>query len=261
MEHSSRYIVLFAAGICLVCSILVSGSAVSLKPRQDRNKALDVQTKVLVLAGVLGEDEDAEPNRVEQLFADRIEAQVIELATGAYVTDIDPTKFDMQKAMKDVDTSREAPSNRAKVRRLPDNAVVYKVSDESGQTEALILPIEGMGLWGTLWGFLSLAPDANTIQGITYYKHKETPGLGGEVDNPRWRARWPGRKAFGADGSVQIRVKKGAAGPPETDPYQVDGLSGATLTSRGVTNMLAFWLSEDAFGPYLKQFKAEQGGS
>lgn len=261
MEHSSRYIVMFAAAVCVVCGLLVSGSAVSLKDIQDRNKTVDLQTKVLVLAGILGEDEDADADRIEQLFSEHIQAHVIDLSTGAYMSAIDGKTFDMQAAMKDPDTSIEAPANKAKVRRLPNNAVVYKVASETGETSALILPIEGYGLWGTLWGFLSIASDANTIQGITYYKHKETPGLGGEVDNPRWRALWPGRKVFGADGSVQIRVKKGAAGPVESDPHQVDGLSGATLTSRGVTNMLAFWLSDDAFGPYLKQFKAEQGGS
>ena len=261
MEHSSRYIVMFAAAICMVCGLLVAGSAVSLKERQDRNKALDLQEKVLVLAGLLEEGEGASGDRIEQLFEERIQAHVIELSTGAYLSDIDGKTFDMQAAMKNPDTSIEAPPNSAKVRRLPNNAAVYKVANESGETSALILPIEGYGLWGTLFGFMSIGPDANTIQGITYYKHKETPGLGAEVDNPRWRALWPGRKAFGEDGSVQIRVKKGAAGPVESDPHQVDGLSGATITSRGVTNMLAFWLSDDAFGPYLKQFKAEQGGS
>lgn len=261
MEHSSRYIVTFAAAICVVCGLLVAGSAVSLKDRQDRNKALDLQEKVLVLAGLLEEGEGASGDRIEQLFADRIEARVVNLATGAYVEGIDGDTFDQAAVMKDPETSTEAPSNKAKVRRVPNNGAVYQVKDEAGKVGAVIVPIEGKGLWSTLYGFISLGTDANTIQGITYYKHGETPGLGGEVDNKRWRSLWIGRKAFGDDGTVKIRLKKGSAGSVEEDPYQVDGLSGATITSRGVTDMLAFWLSDDGFGPYLKQFKVEQGGS
>jgi Na+-transporting NADH:ubiquinone oxidoreductase subunit C len=125
--------------------------------------------------------------------------------------------------------------------------------------ETLILPIEGMGLWSTLRGYIALDHDANTIRGITYYEQGETAGLGGEVDNPRWKALWPGRKAFDSRWRPVIGVKKGAAGPPETDPHQVDGLAGATLTSNGVTNMLRFWLGENGFGPFLAQYRAQEG--
>ena len=99
----------------------------------------------------------------------------------------------------------------------------------------LIMPIEGKGLWSTLYGFLSLDADMNTVRGITFYKHGETPGLGGEVDNPNWKALWNERQAFDADGSVEISVIKGRAGPASEDPHRVDGLSGATLTSKGVS--------------------------
>ena len=133
---------------------------------------------------------------------------------------------------------------------MPDDGLVYEVVKDD-EVEAIILPIEGMGLWSTLYGYIALDADVNTIEGITFYEHGETPGLGGEVDNPRWKALWPGRKAFDERGNVKIQVKKGPAGPPSEDPYQVDGLSGATLTSRGVTNMLHFWLGEEGFGPYL----------
>ena len=98
---------------------------------------------------------------------------------------------------------------------------------------------------------------SNTIKGITYYKHGETPGLGGEVDNQNWKDKWPGRKAFDASGKVVIALIKGSAGSAEENPHQVDGLSGATLTSRGVTNMLDFWLSDMGYGPYLEKFRAE----
>jgi Na+-transporting NADH:ubiquinone oxidoreductase subunit C len=123
----------------------------------------------------------------------------------------------------------------------------------------LVLPIQGLGLWSTLYGFLAIDADGNTIRGITYYQHAETPGLGGEVDNPRWKSLWPGRKIYD-DGEPAIQVIKGAAGPPAQDPYRVDGLSGATLTSNGVTFMLEFWLGPNGFGPYLDRLREEHHG-
>jgi Na+-transporting NADH:ubiquinone oxidoreductase subunit C len=112
-----------------------------------------------------------------------------------------------------------------------------------------------MGLWSILYGYLALDTDLTTIRGITFYEQGETAGLGGEVENPRWKALWPGRRAFDERGNVKIQVKKGVAGPPAEDPYQVDGLSGATLTSRGVTNMIRFWLGPDGFGPFIAQLR------
>ncbi|MDJ0787457.1 MAG: Na(+)-translocating NADH-quinone reductase subunit C [Myxococcota bacterium] len=257
MEHSSRYIVVFALLVCGVCSIFVAVSAVSLKPRQERNKAIDIQSKVLSLAGLLEDGMSADA--ISETFTSRIEPRIIDFETGAYAEGIDAIAFDQRAAAADPDTSKSAPPNDAQVRRVPDNAVVYHVMGEGGELEGLILPIHGKGLWSTLYGFIALGTDANSIRGITFYEHGETPGLGGEVDNPRWKSLWEGRKAFDERGQVAIRVKKGAAGPPEEDPYQVDGLSGATITARGVTATLAFWLGDDGFGSYLDQFRAERG--
>jgi Na+-transporting NADH:ubiquinone oxidoreductase subunit C len=125
----------------------------------------------------------------------------------------------------------------------------------------LILPIEGKGLWSTLYGFLALAPDTKTIEGLTFYEHGETPGLGGEIDNPRWKGLWKDRVAFDDEGNPEIEVIKGAAGPPDTDPHRVDGLSGATLTGRGVTHLIQFWLSNDGYGPFLEKFRAERSAT
>ena len=154
------------------------------------------------------------------------------------------------------DTSRPAPDNPSRVQRLGEVAVVYLLQGDDGGIKTVILPIEGYGLWGTLYGFLALdGADLETIRGITYYQHKETAGLGGEVDNPNWKARWPGRLAFDDQLETQIQVIKGPAGPPAEDPFRVDGISGATITGRGVTNMLHFWLGENGFGPYLDRLR------
>jgi len=258
MQHSTGYIIGFAAAVCLVCAVFVAGAAVGLKDRQDANKLLDRQQKVLTVAGLIEEGATISPSEIHSLYESSIQQKVIDLATGEPNETVDPATFDQVAASKDPARSIVAPENPSKVMRLPNQALVFDVMKD-GERKALILPIEGYGLWGTLYGYLALAPDARTIVGITFYSHKETPGLGGEVDNPRWKALWPGRMAFNDEGVPTISVKKGAAGPAADDPYQVDGLSGATLTSRGVTNLLHFWLGENGFGPYLEKYRAHAG--
>jgi Na+-transporting NADH:ubiquinone oxidoreductase subunit C len=180
---------------------------------------------------------------------------VVDLASGKELPDVDPKTFDQKKAVDDPKLSRKAPPNNAGIVRLPLQALVYEMKDED-ELKLLILPIEGKGLWSTLYGFIALDADLETIKGITFYEHKETPGLGGEVDNPKWKALWVGRRAFGDDLEPKIAVIHGKAGSPQQDPYQVDGLSGATMTSRGVTHLVQFWLGDEGFGPYLKNLRA-----
>jgi Na+-transporting NADH:ubiquinone oxidoreductase subunit C len=259
-QYSNAYIIGFATAVCLVCSIVVSTSAVALRERQDRNRILDRQTQVLVVAGVLKEGQSANSEEIEHLFDDNIRSRVVDLASGEYDDSTDPKTYDQRRAIKDPSTSSPAPPNDAGLTRVPDKAVVYQ-RVKNGEIESLILPIEGKGLWSTLYGFIALAPDTTTIQGITFYEHGETPGLGGEVDNPSWKALWVGRKAYDTSWEPAIAVTKGIAGPPAEDPYRVDGLSGATLTSRGVTNLVQFWLGESGFDPYLEKIRSEEGVS
>ncbi len=257
MERSNGYIIGFAIAVCMVCSILVSGAAVALKDKQDANVVLDRQIKVLTVAGLVKEGEAVEPAKVDQLFKDSIRPKVIVLKTGAPAEGVDAATFDQLKASKDPATSTQAPANMAKVPRVPNNAMVYHVV-EGGAVTKVILPIEGKGLWSTLYGFMALdAKDLNTVRGLTFYKHAETPGLGGEVDNPKWKGLWNGRKAFDAKGEPALKVIKGVAGSPEEAPHSVDGLSGATLTCNGVTHLVQFWLGDNGFGPYLAKAKKE----
>ena len=259
-QYSNAYIIGFATAICLVCSIVVSTSAVALRDRQDRNKVLDRQTKVLVVAGVLEEGQAASAEEIDKLFETNIRTRVVDLASGEYDDSVDPTTYDQRKATKDPGLSSAAPKNSAGLTRVPEKALVYQRMDGE-EVQSLILPIEGKGLWSTLYGFIALAPDTTTIEGITFYEHGETPGLGGEVDNPNWKALWVGRKAYDESWQPAIEVIKGAAGPPAEDPYQVDGLSGSTLTSRGVTNLVQFWLGENGFDPYLQKLRSQGSSS
>ncbi len=144
----------------------------------------------------------------------------------------------------------------ASIKRQAKFAAVYLV-EEKGGIEKVILPVHGLGLWSTLYGFIALdAKDLTTIKGLVFYEHAETPGLGGEVDNPNWKALWNGKQAFDESGRVRIEVIKGSVNPGNSEArYQVDGLSGATLTARGVDNMLKYWLGENGFGPFLARLK------
>jgi len=234
----------------------VSGSAVSLKERQTINKQLDQKKKVLGVVSLYEAGEDITPDEINKRFADNIEARLVDLQTGNYVdvTEEELANFDQRKARQDPARSAAADKNAAQVARVPNQALVYLLM-KGDAVEKLVLPVEGKGLWSTLYGYVALESDTNTIAGLTFYEHGETPGLGGEVDNPNWQALWPGRKAFDGAWAPKIGVKKGAAGSVADDPYNVDGLSGATITSRGVGALIRFWLEDQRFGAYLANFR------
>jgi Na+-transporting NADH:ubiquinone oxidoreductase subunit C len=255
-RNTLGYAVLFATAICVVCAVIVSSSAVALKPRQDRNADLERKKNVLLAAGLATEGEPLSPDEIEARFG-AVDAVAVDLKTGEEDPEFDLARYDQNKALSDPDASYAAPPNAAKVTRLPNRAVVYQLRDDAGNLDMLVLPVEGMGLWSTLYGFLALDTDLNTIRGITFYKHGETAGLGGEVDNPRWKALWLDRKAFDEYGEPAIAVIRGRAGPPAEDPHNVDGISGATLTGRGVGEFLRFWLGDAGFGPYLDRLRGE----
>ncbi len=251
-KDSIKSTITVALLLCLVCSIIVAGSAVLLKPLQQANKALDKKTNILLAAGIETEGRD-----VNVLF-EQFTPQIVDLETGRYVTDVDVATYDQRKAAKDPKLSDELSSDDdiASIGRRAKYATVYLLEKE-GQVERIILPIKGYALWSTLYGFLALEADANTVAGLGFYEHAETPGLGGEIDNPRWKALWPGKKMFDANGTLAVDLVKGSvdASNPKAI-HQVDALSGATLTSNGVENLLLFWLGENGFGPYLKNLRA-----
>lgn len=255
MRHSAAYTILFAGAVCIVCAVLVSTSAVSLSGRQQLNAQLDKQKNVLYAAGLADPSEPLGRGEILKRF-ENIRAIVIDLASGEE-TDIDPATFDQAKAAADPEAGREAPANRSAIKRIPRHALVYHVM-RNGEAAMCVIPIEGYGLWSTLYGFLAVGRDGNTIRGLTFYQHGETPGLGGEVDNPKWKALWPGRLIYDQAGNPAIRVVKGRAGNPREAPHRVDGLSGATITGNGVSMMLEFWLGEHGFRKYLWKFREGQ---
>ena len=253
-KESLKSVLTVALGLCIVCSVIVSSAAVVLKPQQEANKARDLKRNILMAAGLY----DAGLT-VEEQFQ-RVDTRVVDIATGQYVEGVDAGTFDQRAAAKDHDTSRalDAETDTAKILRQSKYALVYLVNDDQGELDKVILPIHGYGLWSTLYGFIALESDANTIAGLGFYEHSETPGLGGEVDNPRWKGLWQGKKVY-RDGDVAIAVLKGNANPQSNNAaWEVDGLSGATITSNGVTYLIQFWLGADGFGPFIKNFKKGQ---
>lgn len=241
-----------AVTLCLVCSVVVSSLAVGLKSIQEEQKEAFRQQSILEAAGLWQEGADA-----GKLYKDNIEAIGMDLEDHKpEAGDLSDAKFDMAKALQDPALHRKLPQAEdvAGLKKVETYSIVYRVPKE-GPIEKLILPIRGKGLWSTLYGFIALdvskieqGPTHVEVAGLTYYKHGETPGLGGEVENKLWKAKWPGRLVFDENWGVKVEVSKNA-----TTDYQVDGLSGATLTSNGVSNMLEFWLGDKGFGPYLQR--------
>lgn len=234
--------------VSLLCSVIVAGAAVGLKPAQNEKKLLDKQRNILGAAGLLSDGTD-----VPKVYAERVEPRIVDLATGEYVEGV--KDFDARAAAKDPQQNvRIKPEeDLAGIQTRAKYAEVYLIKDDSGKTGQIVLPMHGSGLWSVMYGFVAVKPDGNTINGITYYEQGETAGLGGEIANPLWQKHFVGKKLYNEQGDVAIRIGKGASSDKE---HGVDGLSGATMTTKGVQGSFHYWFSQNGFGPYLAKIKA-----
>ncbi len=241
--------------LCLVCAIIVAGTAVSLKPKQEQNRVLDKQKNILIAANLL--PETVTSKSIQDAYAKHITAKVVDLETGEYVEGIDAANFDQRAASKDPATSINLTGEQdvASIKRRSNNATVYLAKDASGNFSSYILPVHGYGLWSTMYAFVAVQPDANTIINLNYYEQGETPGLGAEIENPKWKAIWVGKEIYNDDGEMAISIIKGEA--PKESKHKIDGLSGATLTGNGVQYTFDFWMGELGFKTYLE--KQRQG--
>ncbi len=257
---SRTFIVAFL--ISLVCSVVVSASVIFLKPIQKKNNALNLKKNILLISGMGQEGMSAE--EIEAKFKN-IESKLVDLKTGHYVSvesvgKTSDADYVGAKAAKDPKYSRRltAEQDIAKIKRQENVSKIFLVKKD-GKLDTVILPIRGYGLWSTLYGYIALKSDGNTIVGMGFYDQLETPGLGGEVDNPRWKALWPGKKVYDLSKSNDpiIKLVKGGVDPNSPNAmYGVDALSGASMTSRGVTNLVQFWLGKDGFQKYLINLRA-----
>ncbi|MCL1127057.1 Na(+)-translocating NADH-quinone reductase subunit C [Shewanella surugensis] len=247
-------------GLCFICSIFVSAAAVLLRPTQEQNKLLDKQKYILEAAGLIDTSKgNVGKEQVLNTYNKYVEAKVVNLATGDWVQGIDANTFDTKSEARNPKTSFVPKNDVASVKRVANDQVVYLVRDDAGKLKTVILPIHGYGLWSTMYAFLAVSPDLNTVQSLIYYDFTgsgETPGLGGEVQNPKWIAKWTGKKLFDDQGNLAIKVTKNPA--IASSQYGVDALSGATLTSNGVQHSLSFWLGNEGFARFIE--KARNGG-
>ena len=246
-NESVQKTITVALVLCLVCAVVVSSAAVILRPAQAVNEKANMQMNILQAAGLY------DPQQSIQEQFQIVTTRFVNLETGEFVEGMDAERYNQRKASKDPSMNRvlSGEEDIASIKRQAKIAKIYLV-ENGDQIEKIILPIHGYGLWSTLYGFMALEGDGNTVAGLGFYEHAETPGLGGEVDNPNWKAQWTGKQVYNGE-AVALRLVKGGA--DRSDSYGVDALSGATLTSRGVDNLLKFWMSDSGFKPFLDNLK------
>ena len=249
--------------LCLVCSVMVSVAAISMKPKQLANVEFDRNKNILMAANLFDPTKNSSADAAK-LF-ESVEIKLINTKTGQFASDdelkaagiTDVGAYDVAKASKNTKTNISLDGDDpAKVGALPQFLKVYLINDSAGKLKNVVLPINGNGLWGQIYGFLTLKSDINTIEGISFYQHKETPGLGALIEEAKWRATWVDKKAYDGDKIVTGVVKAGTAKPT---PNYVDGITGATITSTGVNTMIQFWLSDRAYKPFLDNLRQSTG--
>lgn len=252
-NDSTLKTLIVATLLCVVCSIMVSWAAVSLRPLQVKNKRLDIKKNLLITAGLV--EQSADEKQITEAFK-VVETKVVDLSTGEF-TDIDPETYDSRKASKNPKKNYKIPADKdlGNIKTRAQYKKVYFIKD-GDMVKNIVFPVNGKGLWSTLYGFLVLENDLNTVKGLGFYEHGETPGLGGEIDNPNWKRIWNGKKAFDDAMKPALKVIKGQAAPDSK--HTIDGLSGATITANGVTGLVRYWLSQDAYGTFIRKYK--EGG-
>jgi len=245
-QDSTKRILLIAVALCLLCSVMVSAAAVLLQKRQNANRLMAKQEAILRIARLY---DPARP--VAEQFS-RITPKILDTRSRWFA--------DNRVSKQTVEDSPIPPEkDKAGIRFFPRYREIYLVAKAS-RLEQIILPIYGKGLWSTMYGYIALSSDCNTITGFGFYEHGETPGLGGEIDNPRWLRLWSGKQVYDPTGALRIEVAKGKVDPISADArYHVDGISGASLTTRGVSNLLTFWLGEEGYAPFLARLRAMGG--
>ena len=240
--NSNSYVMVFSVILCVVVSSVLAVLATVLKPTQQAAAEFDRQKNVMMAAGMI-ERGDPRPREVlEKLYTDQVSSVVIDTVTGEEVAGKGPADL----AKLNADAAAEDAKLKTRFRLLEI------AKDKDGLLDSIILPVSGKGLWRTLYGYLALESDKNRVRGIQFYKHGETPGLGGEVENPKWTAAWKGKCIRDDNGKiVSVTVKKGKVDESiaREKRHYVDGLAGATITSNGVSKFVLRDLM--AFQTYL----------
>lgn len=251
-KNSNFAIFRFAAIVCLVCSLVVSAAAVSLRGIQDKNALNEKRINILVAAGLAASGERLSVQEIENRYGEVVPV-VVDFKTGNIDKSEDPNTYDMYAAAQDSQQGRALTEDPASVKRIANKGSAYLLV-ENGTIKKAIIPIQGYGLWSTMYGFTALDLDGGqpVISALTFYKQAETAGLGSEITNPVWQEKWHGKLPYDANGNPQLKVPKRAT--PGSD-HEVDSISGATLTSNGVEYMMNFWLGEQGYQAFIRQIQ------
>ncbi|MCF6343454.1 MAG: Na(+)-translocating NADH-quinone reductase subunit C [Devosiaceae bacterium] len=237
--------------VIFTASIIVSFTAVTLRPFHVANLEKERQASLsAIIASLPGMD-----NILADAGVNFIEIHVVDLASGEFATTIDPTTFDQREAARDPTLSSTIPAEAdvAGIKRREDYAQVF-ILRKDDDIQLVVLPVRGVGYQSMLYAYLALEADINTIAGLTFYEQGETPGIGARIEEAEWLALWPGKQLADENGEIKISVVRDKA----VGPFEVDGISGATRTSNGISNMLHFWLGDYGFGPFLAKLRASK---
>lgn len=240
--------------LALFFSFVVSVASVVLKPIQAKNEDMDRNINVLKAAGIESGDMEELFKNVEYFYYDITDGKTTKVQdVGAYFKNFKRIVSDPEKSIKL--SENELPG----IKRIPKKIPFY-LFHKDGKTDSIVLPVFGNGLWSTMYGFIGINADGKTVRGLTFYDQKETPGLGGEVDNPLWKKQWKGKLIYDEQNKLKLKVLKGKSDSSKLSAiYEIDGISGASMTTAGVNTFIRFWLDDKRFGRLLKNI-GEYGG-
>jgi len=236
VRQSNTYIVLYAVAITVVCGGLLAFAAVSLKDKQDANIALEQKKNILSSVITLKEGDN-----IDQLYSSQVKGFVLDYS-GNVKEGMKPEQVELAKEYKKAPTERLLP--------------VYEFRNQAdpSKVEYAVMPVYGYGLWNNIWGFVAVKSDFSTIQGVKFQHAGETPGLGARIDSDEIQERYKGKTIFDNATLTSVAMQKGEGQDYGDEPHKVDGMSGATLTGKGVNNMLKDYLS--CYESYLKKNSA-----
>ena len=251
-KQSALGILKFATIVCLFCSLFVSTAAVSLRGFQKQNAENEKKINILRAAGLVGAEERLSTEQINEKFA-QIIPLVIDLRTGEPARDKNPLTYNMYNAAQSDNEGHALIDDPAGIKRIAKEGLAYVVAD-GDQISRLVLPIQGYGLWSTMYGFtaLSFKDQQPTLTGITFYQHAETPGLGARITEPEWQEKWADIVPYDDNGNPHIDLVKVRSHEAKN---QVDAIAGATLTSNGVEHMMNFWLGEQGYKPLVDHIR------
>jgi Na+-transporting NADH:ubiquinone oxidoreductase subunit C len=251
-KDSPRRAILVVLLTALVCSGLVSAAVVVLRPIQLNNQMLDRSRNIMQLTGLLPADREIEDDNMLELYKS-LDLRIIDIDAASYDEEIDPNTFSERQALADPDRSIAIPSNQdqAKLGRRSRFAPLYMVWNKD-KLDRVILPVRGSGMWSMLYGYIALEPDLNTISGMTFYEQNETPGLGDQITHAHWLEQWKGRQIYDYEGNPRFRINEGTVEPDSaTAEFEVDALTGATVTANSVTSLMHYWFGPHGYQPFL----------